>query len=77
MKGQTTGRMKAYQWTFRNAAGIILAIILVMMQYIACAEPGVVDTRGGKLNMRKDPKDGMLWGKKSIQTARQYMCMRP
>lgn len=58
MKGQTTGRMKAYQWTFRNAAGIILAIILVMMQCIACAEPGVVDTRGGKLNMRKDPKDG-------------------
>ena len=58
MKGQTAGRMKAYQWTFRNAAGIILAIILVMMQCIACAEPGVVDTRGGKLNMRKDPKDG-------------------
>ena len=58
MKGQTTGRMKAYQWTFRNAAGIILAIILVMMQCIACAEPGVVDTRGGKLNMRKSPQDG-------------------
>ena len=58
MKGQTTGRMKAYQWTFRNAAGIILAIILVMMQYIACAEPGVVDTRGGKLNMRTNPQDG-------------------
>ena len=58
MKGQTTGRMKAYQWTFRNAAGIILAIILVMIQMVAVAEPGVVDTRGGKLNMRKDPKDG-------------------
>ena len=58
MKGQTTGRMKAYQWTFRNAAGIILAIILVMIQCIACAEPGVVDTRGGKLNMRKSPQDG-------------------
>ena len=58
MKGQTTGRMKAYQWTFRNAAGIILAIILVMMQCIACAEPGVVDTRGGKLNMRKSPQEG-------------------
>lgn len=58
MKGQTTGRMKAYQWTFRNAAGIILAIIFMMIQCIACAEPGVVDTRGGKLNMRKDPKDG-------------------
>lgn len=58
MKGQTTGRMKAYQWAFRNAAGIILAIILVMIQCIACAEPGVVDTRGGKLNMRKSPQDG-------------------
>ena len=58
MKGQTTGRMKAYQWTFRNAAGIILAIILVMIQMVAVAEPGVVDTRGGKLNMRKSPQDG-------------------
>ena len=58
MKGQTTGRMKAYQWNFRNAAGIILAIIFMMMQFIACAEPGVVDTRGGKLNMRKSPQDG-------------------
>ena len=58
MKGQTTGRMKVYQWTFRNATGIILAIILVMIQCIACAEPGVVDTRGGKLNMRKSPQDG-------------------
>ena len=58
MKGQTTGRMKAYQWTFRNAAGIILAIIFMMIQCIACAEPGVVDTRGGKLNMRKSPQDG-------------------
>jgi SH3-like domain-containing protein len=29
-----------------------------MIQCIACAEPGVVDTRGGKLNMRKSPQDG-------------------
>ncbi len=58
MKEQTTERMKAYRRTFRYAAGIMLAIIFMMMQCIACAEPGVVDTRGGKLNMRKNPQDG-------------------
>ena len=58
MKEQTTERMKAYRRTFRYAAGIMLVIIFMMMQCIACAEPGVVDTRGGKLNMRKSPQDG-------------------
>ena len=58
MKEQTTERMKAYRRTSRYAAGIMLAIIFMMMQCIAYAEPGVVDTRGGKLNMRKSPQDG-------------------
>ena len=58
MAGAMDGKRRTRRDIFRKTAGVLLAIILVIMQYIACAEPGVVDTRGGKLNMRKKPQDG-------------------
>ena len=58
MAGAMEGMRRTRRDIFRKTAGVLLAIILVMLQMVAVAEPGVVDTRGGKLNMRKDPKDG-------------------
>ena len=58
MAGAMEGKRRTRRDIFRKTAGVLLVIILVMIQMVAVAEPGVVDTRGGKLNMRKSPQDG-------------------